>query len=57
MFANILGNEKIKESLQNSVKSGRISHSYLFIGTQGIGKKLIAIDFAKSLLCLDCKPL
>ena len=53
MFANILGNEKIKESLQNSVKSGRISHSYLFIGIDGIGKKMIASEFAKMILCLD----
>ena len=53
MFANILGNEKIKESLQNSVKSGRISHSYLFIGIDGIGKKMIANEFAKMILCLD----
>ena len=53
MFANILGNEKIKESLQNSVKAERISHSYLFIGTDGIGKKMIASEFAKMILCLD----
>ena len=53
MFANILGNEKIKESLQNSVKAERISHSYLFIGTDGIGKKMMAKEFAKMILCLD----
>ena len=51
MFNNILGNDKIKESLMNSVKNNKISHSYLFVGTEGIGKKLIAKEFAKMILC------
>ncbi len=53
MFNNILGNDKIKEALTNSVKNNKISHSYLFIGTDGIGKKLIAKEFAKMILCND----
>ena len=53
MFNNILGNDKIKETLINSVKNNRASHSYLFIGTEGIGKKLIAKEFAKMILCTD----
>lgn len=53
MFNNILGNDKIKELLTNSVKNNKISHSYLFIGIEGIGKKLIAKEFAKMILCID----
>ena len=53
MFQNILGNNKIKESLQESVKNNKISHSYLFIGMSGIGKKIIAKEFAKAILCLE----
>ena len=53
MFNNILGNDKIKESLVSSVKNNKISHSYLFIGIEGIGKKMIAKEFAKMLLCTD----
>lgn len=53
MFNNILGNDKIKELLINSVKNNKISHSYLFLGTEGIGKKLIAEEFAKMILCTD----
>lgn len=53
MFNNILGNDKIKEQLENSVKLNKISHSYLFTGTEGIGKKLIANEFAKMILCTD----
>lgn len=53
MFNNILGNDKIKELLENSIKNNKTSHSYLFIGTEGIGKKLIAKEFAKMILCTD----
>ena len=55
MFENIVGNDKIKELLQNSIKNKKVSHSYLFIGQEGIGKKMIAMDFAKAILCLDEK--
>ena len=53
MFDNILGNEKIKQELIQSVKLNKISHSYMFLGTSGIGKKQIAKEFAKMLLCLN----
>ncbi len=53
MFENILGNDKIKKTLANSVNNNRTSHSYLFLGTEGIGKKLIAKEFAKMILCTD----
>lgn len=51
MFDSILGNEKIKKLLTNSIKNNKTSHSYLFLGTEGIGKKLIAKEFAKMILC------
>lgn len=53
MFDNILGNEKIKKELENAVKINKCSHSYLFLGTPGIGKKRIGREFAKMILCLD----
>lgn len=52
MFQNILGNDKIKNLLQESVNNNKVSHSYLFVGKSGIGKKMIAKEFAKSILCL-----
>lgn len=51
MFNNIIGNDKIKEVLINSIKINKTSHSYLFVGTEGIGKSLIAKEFAKMILC------
>lgn len=52
-FENIIGNTEVKNYLQNSIKQNNILHSYLFLGTQGIGKLLIAKEFAKSILCLE----
>lgn len=53
MFDNIIGNDKIKQELKQKIQLNKISHSYLFIGTEGIGKKLFAIEFAKSILKFD----
>ena len=50
MFDHIIGNKKIKQELVQAVNQNKIAHSYLFIGTEGIGKKQIAKEFAKMLL-------
>lgn len=55
MFEQVIGNDKIKELLKNSIQTKKTSHSYLFIGTEGIGKKIIAHQFAKMILCLEDK--
>ena len=54
-FKNIIGNQEVKEYLNNSIKNNSFSHSYLFLGTDGIGKKLIAKEFAKKILCNNTK--
>ena len=53
MFENILGNNSIKNLLSNSMKADKVSHSYMFVGISGIGKKMMAKDFAKGILCLN----
>ena len=50
MFDNIIGNEAIKNTLEKSIKTNQITHSYLMIGIQGIGKKLLAKEYAKVIL-------
>lgn len=62
MFENIIGNEKNKNILKRTIELNKISHSYIFWGTEGIGKKAIAKEFSKKILCLqdynnncDCK--
>ena len=51
MFDKILGNDKIKSQLKQAVDLRKTSHSYLFLGTSGIGKKMIAKEFSKMILC------
>ncbi len=53
MFENIFGNNSIKKVLEQSIYSNKVSHSYLMIGISGIGKKMIATEFAKGILCLS----
>ena len=62
MFENIIGNKRNKEILEKSIEINKTSHSYIFCGTEGIGKKLIAKELAKKILCIgkkvnncDCK--
>lgn len=55
MFENIIGNDRIKEFLTTTIDNNTLSHSYLFVGIQGVGKKIFAREFAKMILCLDEK--
>ena len=50
-FKNILGHEFQKRSLLRAALDSRIAHSYLFFGPEGVGKRLIAVEFAKVLNC------
>jgi len=50
MFDELIGNERIKKELEQTVKLNKVSHSYLFLGTEGIGKKLFAKKFASMIL-------
>ena len=52
-FSQIIGNEPIKQLLTKTIKNKTNTHSYLFIGQEGIGQGLFAKEFAKSLLCLE----
>ena len=53
MFEKIIGNQAIKEMLAKAIENETLSHSYLFVGTQGIGKKLLAKEMAKKILSFD----
>lgn len=57
MFDSIIGNEKVKENLINLIKNGQVLHSYLFVGIEGIGKKLFAKELAKAELCTNDEKL
>ena len=47
----IIGHQKILEFLNKSLKTNKISHAYLFVGPEHLGKKKLALEFAKALQC------
>jgi DNA polymerase-3 subunit gamma/tau len=50
-FAGIQSQSHITTTLQNAIKSGRISHAFLFCGPRGTGKTTTARVLAKALNC------
>src|SRR5688572_5204024 len=51
MFDQLTGNERVKQLLRRMLESGRIPGALLFTGEEGVGKKLFALEIAKSLNC------
>ena len=50
-FRDVVGQDKVVKTIQNSINLNKVHNSYLFSGTRGMGKTTIARLFAKSLLC------
>lgn len=53
MFEGITGHDFQKNILLRAARDNMASHSYLFAGPDGVGKKLMAVGFAKLLNCID----
>ncbi len=51
MWDEVLGHQQNKEFLQKLLKPGSRPHALLFYGMGGIGKKMLAMHFAKTFLC------
>lgn len=54
-FSDIVGQESITKILKNQLKTGKISHAYIFSGTRGTGKTSAAKIFARAINCLNPK--
>jgi len=55
-FERLLGNERLKENLTQSLKKGRISHFYLISGPKGSGKHTLAKLLSAAILCHSHEP-
>ena len=50
-FADIVGQEQLKEHLQNAIAMNKVSHAYIINGERNAGKEFIARVFAMALQC------
>ncbi len=50
-FKEIHGQERQIKIIKKSIENDRIPHAYLFLGEDGIGKRLTALTMAKALNC------
>ncbi|MCL2846232.1 MAG: DNA polymerase III subunit gamma/tau [Firmicutes bacterium] len=48
-FDDVVAQTHIVKTLQNQIKSGKVNHAYLFVGTRGTGKTTIAKIFAREI--------
>jgi DNA polymerase-3 subunit gamma/tau len=54
-FAQVVGQNHIKLTLEHELTSGQLAHAYLFCGPRAVGKTTLARVLAKSLNCLERK--
>ncbi len=51
-FSEVVFQDHVSKTIQNSIKQGRTSHAYLFSGPRGVGKTTMARILAKALNCV-----
>ncbi len=50
-WSRIIGHDGVVERFRQTLGRGRLSHAYLFVGPEGIGKELFALELAKAVQC------
>ncbi len=54
-FKDVLGHSRPIELLKRAIRKDQMAQSYLFLGNEGIGKKRVALQFAKAINCLEAE--
>jgi DNA polymerase III subunit delta' len=50
-FAELIGHQRQLAILRSALANERLHHAYLFVGPEGVGKRTIAMAFAKAIHC------
>jgi len=50
-WSRIVGHDGVVERFRQALGGGRLSHAYLFVGPDGVGKELFARELAKAVEC------
>ena len=53
VFESIFGQAQVRDYLRTTLRTGRLSHAYLFTGPPGSNKTSAAYAFAQALICPD----
>lgn len=51
MFDKLIGNNHLKDVFKRLIATGRLPHSLLFVGEEGVGKRAFALELAKAFVC------
>ncbi len=50
-WTSVIDQRRVVESLRSNVSRDRVAHAYLFHGPDGVGKRAVSVEFARTLLC------